>query len=241
MRSIICFSVLILLLPACLSAQKAPVDKKKTAAPVVVKEEDNSAKMENKKDSLSYALGILLQANLKNQGFGDLNYELFAKAMQEAAEGKAQMNIPHANVVVQDYQEALNKEKYGNIQAEGAAFLAENSKKEGVVTLPSGLQYKVLRAGEGAKPTATSNVNVHYEGRLLDGKIFDSSYQRGEPISFGLNQVIRGWVEGLQQMNTGAKYELYIPYNLAYGERGSGQSIPPYATLIFVVELLSFK
>jgi FKBP-type peptidyl-prolyl cis-trans isomerase FklB len=232
MRSIICFSVLVLLLSAC---KPTKVIEKTTEEVVEIADtteaivEDNSVKMENKIDSLSYALGILLQANLKSQGFTELNYEVFSNAMQEAAEGKAQMNLPHANVVVQDYQKALNEEKFGAIQKEGADFLAANSAKEGVVTLPSGLQYKVLTAGEGEKPTATSNVTVHYEGRLLDGTVFDSSYKRGETISFGLNQVIRGWTEGLQQMNPGSKYELYIPYDLAYGERGSGQQIPPYS------------
>ena len=244
MRSIICFSVLVLLLSAC-TPTKVLVDDTTTiieeAVDTIAVVEDNSVKMENKIDSLSYALGILLQANLKSQGFTELNYEVFSNAMQEAAEGKAQMNLPHANVVVQDYQKALNEEKFGAIQKEGADFLAANGAKEGVVTLPSGLQYKVLTAGEGEKPTATSNVTVHYEGRLLDGTVFDSSYKRGETISFGLNQVIRGWTEGLQQMNPGSKYELYIPYDLAYGERGSGQQIPPYSALIFIVELISFK
>ena len=241
MRSIICFSVLVLLLSACTPTkiiEDTTVEVVEAVDTVVV---DNSVKMENKIDSLSYALGILLQANLKNQGFTELNYQVFSDAMKEAAEGKAQMNLPHANVVVQDFQAAANEAKFGAIQKEGADFLAANGAKEGVVTLPSGLQYKVLAAGEGAKPSATSKVTVHYEGRLLDGTVFDSSYKRGETISFGLNQVIPGWTEGLQQMNPGSKYELYIPYNLAYGERGSGQQIPPYSALIFVVELMSFE
>jgi FKBP-type peptidyl-prolyl cis-trans isomerase FklB len=241
MRSIICFSVLVLLLSACTPTkiiEDTTVEVVEAVDTVVV---DNSVKMENKIDSLSYALGILLQANLKNQGFTELNYQVFSDAMKEAAEGKAQMNLPHANVVVQDFQAAANEAKFGAMKKEGADFLAANGSKEGVVTLPSGLQYKVLAAGEGAKPSATSKVTVHYEGRLLDGTVFDSSYKRGETISFGLNQVIPGWTEGLQQMNPGSKYELYIPYNLAYGERGSGQQIPPYSALIFVVELMSFE
>lgn len=243
MRSIISFSVLVLLLSACKPTQVIVEDTTivEEAVDTTAVVEDNSVKMENKIDSLSYALGILLQANLKSQGFTELNYQVFADAMQEAAEGKAQINLPHANIIVQDYQKAANEAKFGPIKKEGADFLAANAMKEGVVSLPSGLQYKVLQAGEGEKPTATSTVTVHYEGRLLDGTVFDSSYKRGETISFGLNQVIRGWTEGLQQMNPGSKYELYIPYNLAYGERGSGQQIPPYSTLIFVVELMSFK
>lgn len=121
------------------------------------------------------------------------------------------------------------------------AFLEQNKGKDGVQTTDSGLQYRVLEAGEGPNPTATSNVTVHYSGKLINGEEFDSSYKRGEPINFGLNQVIRGWTEGLQLMNAGAKYELYIPYDLGYGERGSGGGIPPYATLVFVVELISFE
>ena len=241
MRSIICFSVLVLLLSACKPTkiiEDTTVEIVEAVDTVVV---DNSVKMENKIDSLSYALGILLQANLKSQGFTELNYEVFSNAMQEAAEGKEQINLQHANIVVQDYQKEVNEAKFGGMKKEGADFLAANGAKEGVVTLPSGLQYKVLTAGEGAKPTAASKVTVHYEGRLLDGTVFDSSYKRGETISFGLGQVIPGWTEGLQQMNPGSKYELYIPYNLAYGERGSGQQIPPYSALIFVVELMSFE
>ena len=120
----------------------------------------------------------------------------------------------------------------------GQAFLVANAKKEGVMTTASGLQYKVLEAGSGARPTAKDTVNVHYRGTFIDGKTFDSSYDRGESISFPLNGVIKGWTEGVQLMPMGAKYEFYIPYHLAYGERGAGGVIPPYATLIFVVELL---
>lgn len=123
-------------------------------------------------------------------------------------------------------------------QAEGQKFLEENAKKEGVQTTPSGLQYRVIEEGHGTKPKASETVKVHYRGTLIDGTEFDSSYKRGQPISFALNQVIAGWTEGLQLMKTGAKHELYIPYNLAYGERGAGGVIPPYATLIFEVELL---
>ena len=127
------------------------------------------------------------------------------------------------------------------MQEEGQRFLEENAKKESVVTTPSGLQYKVLDEGFGPKPKATETVKVHYKGTLIDGTQFDSSYDRGEPISFPLNGVIRGWTEGVQLMPVGAKYEFYIPYNLAYGEKGAGGVIPPYAALIFVVELLGIE
>ncbi len=127
------------------------------------------------------------------------------------------------------------------MQEAGQAFLAANAKKEGVTTTASGLQYKVIKAGTGAKPKATDSVNVHYRGTFIDGKTFDSSYDRGEPISFGLNKVIRGWTEGVQLMPVGSTYEFYIPYHLAYGERGAGGAIPGYATLIFQVELLAIE
>ena len=134
--------------------------------------------------------------------------------------------------------EVIARIKYGEAKAEGEKFLQENALREEVKTTESGLQYEVLVAGKGAKPTAESTVKVHYEGTLIDGTVFDSSYERGEPIEFPLSGVIKGWTEGVQLMSEGSKYEFYIPYNLGYGEHGAPGAIPPYATLKFIVELI---
>ena len=193
-------------------------------------------------EKVSYALGMSIANNIMASGVNNLNVEEFVKAIKASLAGEQPaMSVAEAQQVLNDYFTKLQEEQTAAVKAEGEAFLAENAKKEGVVTLPSGLQYKVLNAGTGATPKASDSVECHYEGRLIDGSVFDSSYQRGETATFGVTQVIAGWVEALQLMKEGDKWQLYIPYNLAYGERGAGAQIPPYATLIFDVELVKVK
>ncbi len=153
----------------------------------------------------------------------------------------ALMTAESAELYFISTMQAIEKEKSDRLAAEGEAFLKENAAKDGIITTSSGLQYKVERMGNGALPKATDRVKVHYEGRLIDGTLFDSSYQRGEPLTFALNQVIKGWTEGVQLMPVGSKFTFYVPYTLGYGERGAGNAIPPYATLIFTIELLDIE
>lgn len=190
-------------------------------------------------DKLSYALGLVIGHNLKEMGVDNLNGADFAQAVADVLAGNSTaMTNAEAQQIVATYMQEKEAEKGKAAREAGEKFLAENAKKEGVVVLPSGLQYVVLTEGSGRKPSATDNVKCHYEGRLTDGTVFDSSYRRGEPAVFPLNGVIAGWTEGVQLMGEGAKFRFFIPYNLAYGERGAGGSIPPYAALVFDVELI---
>lgn len=192
-------------------------------------------------DKVSYGLGMSIGHQLQQMKATDLNIDDFAAAIKDVFQGQAQLTEQEAQMAVNGFFEQKAKEAADTAKAEGEDFLKENAKKDGVVTLPSGLQYQVLREGNGKKPSATDQVECHYEGTLINGQVFDSSYRRGETATFGLNQVIVGWTEGLQLMQEGAKYRFFIPYQLAYGERGAGQSIPPYAALIFDVELIKVK
>ena len=193
-------------------------------------------------EKVSYALGMSIANNIMASGVNGLNVEEFVKAITTYMAGEEPAMTPaEAQQVLNGYFTKLQEEQTAALKAEGEAFLAQNAKNEGVVTLPSGLQYKVLKSGNGATPKASDSVECHYEGRLISGTVFDSSYQRGETATFGVTQVIAGWVEALQLMKEGDKWQLYIPYNLAYGERGAGAQIPPFATLIFDVELIKVK
>ena len=193
-------------------------------------------------DKISYALGLSLGQNLMGSGVTTLTYQDLAKGIQDVLEHQQpQITYQEAQQVLNQFFAELEQKIAGKAKEEGEKFLAENAKRAGVKTTPSGLQYEVIDATIGQKPTATDTVRVHYEGTLVDGTVFDSSYKRGEPISFGLNQVIKGWTEGLQLMSIGSKYKLYIPYQLGYGTQGAGAQIPPYSALIFTVELLGIE
>ena len=190
------------------------------------------------KDKVAYALGTSIGLQLQQMGANELDITDFSQGVKDALAGSSVMERAEIEAVINEFFTRKSQEQADKAKEEGARFLAENAKKEGVVTLPSGLQYQVLREGNGKKPKATDQVRCHYEGTLINGTVFDSSYKRGEPAVFGLNQVISGWTEGVQLMQEGAKYRFFIPYNLAYGERGAGQQIPPFAALIFDVELI---
>lgn len=198
-------------------------------------------------DKLSYALGHNIGHQLIGMGLQkSLNVDDYAAAVRDVIEGHpTQMGDAEVHQVLEHYfseleerQQAEAAERGKAARAEGEAFLAENKKRADVVTTASGLQYTVLKEGTGRQPKASDTVRCHYEGRLIDGTVFDSSYRRGVPADFGLRQVISGWTEGVQLMKEGAKYRFFIPYNLAYGEHGAGADIPPYAALVFDVELI---
>lgn len=190
-------------------------------------------------EKISYALGLGIGQQLKSMDIENFDIKEFSRSIEDVMLGRdTDMTAREAQVMLSEYFQKKEKQQAEENIAKGKAYLEENGKREGVITTKSGLQYEVLTEGTGKSPKATDKVRCHYEGRLTDGSVFDSSYQRGEPADFGLNQVIAGWTEGVQLMKEGAKYRFHIPYLLGYGERGAGASIPPYATLVFDVELI---
>ena len=190
-------------------------------------------------EKISYALGLGIGQQLKSMNIENFDIKDFSRSIEDGMAGRdTDMTAREAQVMLSEYFQKKEKLQAEENIAKGKAYLEENGKREGVITTKSGLQYEVLTEGTGKSPKATDKVRCHYEGRLTDGSVFDSSYQRGEPADFGLNQVIAGWTEGVQLMKEGAKYRFHIPYLLGYGERGAGASIPPYATLVFDVELI---
>lgn len=199
-------------------------------------------------DKTSYALGMGIGRQLKEMGAESIDIDSLAQAIRDVIAGRQEMSDTEAQALVRTFfaeqekkQRAVAAEQFKENKAQGETFLAENAKKDSVTVTASGLQYEVLSEGSGKRPKATDSVACHYEGRLIDGTVFDSSYKRGEPATFGLNQVIAGWTEGLQLMREGAKYRFFIPYELGYGERGAGASIPPCSALIFDVELIEVR
>ena len=199
--------------------------------------QDSNQKM----DSVSYSLGVLFAQNFKNGEAVKIDAASMAKGFEEAIKGTEVIKAEAANQIFSKHMHEASQSKFqGNIEV-GKKFLAENAKKPGVKTTASGLQYQVLTEGTGAIPKATDKVTVHYHGTLLNGKVFDSSVERGQPIDLPVNGVIQGWQEALQLMKTGSKWKLFIPYDLAYGERGAGGDIGPYEALIFEVELIKIN
>jgi FKBP-type peptidyl-prolyl cis-trans isomerase FklB len=200
-----------------------------------------SQNLKSQMDSVSYSLGVLFAQNFKNGEKVNIDAASMAKGFQDAVNGTEAIKVENANAIFSQYMAEQNKKKFAGAMEEGQKFLAENGKRPGVKTTASGLQYEIMKDGVGESPKATDKVTTHYHGTLLNGKVFDSSVQRGQPIDFPVNGVIQGWQEALQLMKVGSKWKLFVPYNLAYGERGAGADIGPYSTLVFEVELLKIN
>ncbi|MEJ2882857.1 FKBP-type peptidyl-prolyl cis-trans isomerase [Pedobacter sp. GR22-6] len=238
-------TIITLLLPLCslavLAQTKKPVAKKTTTATKKTTSvaKPNPVTFKSSLDSASYSFGIGMASSMKNEGLTALNYDLLIKGLKDAFAGTTPLiSEENSRQAISNLFKTMSQKKFAPNIAEGKAFLEKNKTQPGVQVTPSGLQYQVVTRGTGVKPAATDTVLVHYKGSLLNGKEFDSSYSRNEPLALPLNGVIMGWTEGVQLMQTGSKYKFFIPYNLAYGERGAGADIPPYSTLIFEIELL---
>lgn len=235
-------TVITLMLPFCALALHAQTKAKTTTVKkttTIVKKATPGIVFKSTLDSASYAFGNTMAASMKNDGLNSLNYDLLIKGLKDAF-GNATPLIPKekSQAAINNLFVSVSKQKHAPAIAEGKSFLEKNKSQTGVQSTPSGLQYQVINRGTGVRPKATDTVLVNYRGTLLNGKQFDSSYDRNEPLSLPLNNVIPGWTEGVQLMQTGSKYKFFVPYNLAYGERGAGADIPPYSTLIFEIELL---
>jgi FKBP-type peptidyl-prolyl cis-trans isomerase FklB len=230
------------LIGGAMAQQKAKTTAKPAAKSTAAKPAAKStAIMKNALDSVSYAIGLNVAQFYKQQGIDNINTTCVQKGMADALAGKPALTEEQMNMAVGMYMQKIRSKKAEANKAAGAAFLAANSKKPGVVTLPSGLQYQIITQGTGPKPTINDKVKCHYHGTLIDGTVFDSSVERGQPVDFPVGGVIKGWVEALQLMPVGSKWKLFIPADLAYGDRDAGQKIGAGSTLIFDVELLSIE
>jgi len=229
-RSLIIFTGLLLFISGCNDTAK--IDAENKASEITLTSD---------KDKFSYGLGMIIGERVMKQ-YGDVDYQLLLQGLIAQREDKETLlTLGEAEQALTTMKQREDAMKYAEVKEKGEAFLKINAALEGVTVTASGLQYSVITAGEGATPSATDTVTVHYRGSLIDGTEFDSSYSRGEPATFGLNQVIPGWTEGVQLMNPGSKFKFVIPYHLGYGERGAGNSIGPFETLVFEVELLEIK
>ena len=202
----------------------------------------SAQKITNEIDSVSYSLGVNIGENIKSQ-FPDIDLKNFELAIKDVLDDKKEPKISDtdAQKVIQEFFKKQQAKASESVIEEGKKFLEENKKRDNVITLESGLQYEILKSGEGAKPTLEDQVTTHYHGTLIDGTVFDSSVERGQPATFPVGGVIKGWTEALQLMSLGSKWKLFVPYNLAYGERRAGPQIGPYTTLIFEVELIKIN
>ncbi len=233
--------------PATSPASKAPAAKAPASKTGTAVAKPAPLPLKTSKDKASYAIGVSMAKGMKSQGV-DIDPAILARGLKDGLAGNSQLTDEQAQAALTELQAEVKTKQEAKAKIvgdankkEGDVFLAANKSKEGVVTLPSGLQYKVLKAGTGPKPTPADTVECNYKGTLLSGKEFDSSYKRGQPASFPVGQVIKGWTEALQLMPVGSKWELFVPSDLAYGPRAAGPDISPNSTLIFEVELLSIK
>lgn len=242
MKKMILFTatcVVTLMAAAQTPAQKKPVAAKpNTAKPAAKAPIKPGVALKNSVDSFSYAIGLSLATFYKQQGITDINNTYVLKALNDVKTGKPLMDDAQANSTIMARMQVMKAAKSGPNRKAGEAFLANNKKRPGVITTASGLQYEIIKEGTGVKPTAEDQVKVHYVGTLINGKEFDSSIKRGEPIVFGVTGVIPGWTEALQLMPTGSKWKLYLPADIAYGDNQAGPDILPGSTLVFEVELL---
>jgi FKBP-type peptidyl-prolyl cis-trans isomerase FklB len=231
------------LIGGAIAQQKAKTPVKPAATKTAAKPAANksSVVMKNALDSVSYAIGLNVAQFYKQQGIDNINTTCVQKGMADALAGNPALTEEQMNMAVGNYMQKLRSKKAEANKVAGAAFLTANGKKPGVVTLPSGLQYQIITQGTGPKPTINDKVKCHYHGTLIDGSVFDSSVERGQPVDFPVGGVIKGWVEALQLMPVGSKWKLFIPSDLAYGDREAGPKIGPGSTLIFDVELLSIE